>query len=270
MSDQSDNLVNLLLPFGITKEEAKIYLLLLKKSELTALQISREIHLARTKVYRLLDKLNQKGLVGEKLSDYGKKFIAHSYHQLDLLIAQKEHEAKMLSETKGVIYDELDRLVGKQQSPSKVLYYSGLEGLKQITWNSLKAQKELCLFEIESMSAFLDYGFYERVRREFVDRKVYVRELTNEKNMAPWTKVKEFVRQYWQCRYIDPQELEMKFELLIYNEVYVMYNYRGGDIFGVEIYDHSLAAMQRQLFDFMWLNARKIKIINDGGATKLK
>lgn len=63
MSEQTDSLILLLKPFGITSEEIKIYLNLLEENTLSALSISRNLHISRTKVYRLLDKLIEKQLV---------------------------------------------------------------------------------------------------------------------------------------------------------------------------------------------------------------
>ncbi len=269
MSNQTDRLVSLLEPFGLSTDESRVYLSLLEKSALTALQISRDLHIGRTKVYRVLDKLEDLGLAIEKKGDRGARFEATTPKQLELLIKKKEGEVGKLKESLPVVLEELSSVEVSGDETSKVLYYEGQEGLEQVTWNSLKAEDELRIFEIKDMSAFLDYGFTEKVREEFVWRDVHVRELTNQKELDSWTNVQEFVDKYWQCRYIDPKELEMRFELLVYNDVYTMYSFEGRDIFCVEIYNQNLAQMQKQLFDFMWLHARKMERIGGGGAMKV-
>ena len=153
-------------------------------------------------------------------------------------------------------------------SRSKIINYSGIEGLKQVTLNTLRAKGELLMFEIENMSAFLNYGFCEEVRKGFVKNKIHVRELTNQKKQPAWTNIEDFVSGFWDCRYIDPKILEMHVEIAIYNDVIAFYNYKDGNIFCVEIYNKKFAAMQKQVFNFMWHYAQKVKV-GKGGATNL-
>jgi bisphosphoglycerate-independent phosphoglycerate mutase (AlkP superfamily) len=85
--------------------------------------------------------------------------------------------------------------------------------------------------------------------------------------LKEWTKVEELVEKYWEARYIDPKKFEIKTEILIYNEVVAMYDFRK-EIFCVEIYNQNLAEMQKQLFEFIWNLAEK-PIIGRGGRTSL-
>lgn len=265
MSEQTDRLTELLINLGLTDEESKLYLYLVKNGANTALKISRDLHLARTKVYRILDTLYGKRLVNQKLEGRGLKFETESFRNLDLLVKDQENKLNGLKNNLPILFEELNRISRTSSFSSKILYYEGVEGLKQVTWNSLKAQSELRIFEIATMSQFLDFGFCEEVRQEFVNRKVHVRELCNQKKIAGWTNVTEFPKKYWQCRYLDPKKLAMKFEILIYNEVVCFYNYENEHIFCAEIYDSRLAEMQKQMFDFLWDSARKMRIVNENG-----
>ena len=58
----------------------------------------------------------------------------------------------------------------------------------------------------------------------------------------------------------------MDFEVLMYNDTYAMYSYENNEIFGVEIINPKLAAMQKQIFDFMWRHSRRMKMVSEGGA----
>ncbi|KKS80523.1 MAG: hypothetical protein UV54_C0004G0011, partial [Candidatus Beckwithbacteria bacterium GW2011_GWA2_43_10] len=153
---------------------------------------------------------------------------------------------------------------------SKVLYYEGLEGLKQVTWNSLKAKDELLTFEIKDMNAFFDFEYAENLRLKFLERKIFVRTLSNVTYIAPWTKAAgEVVEKYWEIRHIPEKQMKIKFEILIYNDVYVMYRYVGQEIFCVEIYNQELADMQRQIFEYVWQKAKRFKVLNKQGEAKL-
>lgn len=199
MSETVDT-TNLLKPFGLSEEEARVYLHLLAKGVKSALELSRELKMARTNVYRYLEKLIEKGLVQQKLSKQGKSFRASSYKQLEMLIIEKEQEVDLLKRVSPVVFQQLASLQMSGEEKTKILYYEGLDGLKQITWNSTEARGELFIFEIKDMSVFLDYGIAEEVRKEFVRNKVFIKELTNLKKVPPWTKVEELPKEYWQVR----------------------------------------------------------------------
>lgn len=271
MSEQTDNYVKLLTPFGLNELEAEIYLLLVRKGVLSALQISREIHAARTRVYRILDKLIEKKMVTVNLDDMGKKFEANSYQELEILLVQKEAEVARLKQSLPETFNQLAQLWGKAETSSKVLYYKGKDGLAQVTWNSLRASDLLRIYEVEQdMSAFLDEKFSEKVRQELVDRQITTHQLTNKKRIEPHTKVAELPRKFWQVRYLDPKKLGMQFECLIYNDVFALYNFKGEDQFCVEIYNDKLATMQKQIFDFVWKNSKPMRIIGEEGEAILR
>jgi hypothetical protein len=116
----------------------------------------------------------------------------------------------------------------------------------------------------------LNRGFAELARKEFVSNKVDVHELTNESSFSGWTNVVELVEKFWNVRYISKSELEMDFEMLVYNDVFAMYNEIEGEIFGVEIHNEKLAKMQKQIFDFIWGKAEEMKILDKHGTGELK
>jgi hypothetical protein len=124
------------------------------------------------------------------------------------------------------------------------------------------------LFELADMSSSLDFGFYEEVRKIYAEKKIESREITNQAEMQGWTDVKEYI-DVWEARYIDPKLIKMKYELIIYNNVYVLYYANDLGISCVEIYNEKLAQFQKQLFDFMWKKAGRMEVIDEHGAVKL-
>lgn len=270
MSDQSDILTRTLSTFGLRSEEVQIYLHLLGKGSLSALQISRNIHMARTRVYRLLDKLKAKGLVRETLDTLGLKFTATPYTQLELLLVEKESEMKALRESMPAVYEQISQLVASNQTESKVFYHHGIDGLKHVTWNSLEAKDTLRIYEkYDSMNAFLNPEFSEIVRAELVKRNVSTHQLTGLTHIQPYTQVTELIKK-WDVRYVDPALLAMKFEVLIYNDVYCMYQYGQGEEFCVEIHNTELASMQKQIFDYVWKTSKPMEKIGNRGEAKLR
>jgi sugar-specific transcriptional regulator TrmB len=268
-STETDRLHTILFNFGLEEEEVKIFEFLLQNGPSTASQISKGTSIPRTTVYRLIEKLVLTQLVKELVTSQGKAFEAGNVQELKIILQQREDELSNLKNS----FKELEKITRTMATPeiakTKILSYKGLDGLKQMTWNSKNAKNELRIIEKSTMSQFLDYGFSERARTEFLLNKIQVKEITNEKEIPAWTEIKQFVTDYWKCKYIPSSLFEVKFEILIYNDVYAMYNYENNDIVGVEIYNKQLADMQRQLFDFLWSNGQELKKLNDNGKSSL-
>jgi predicted transcriptional regulator len=270
MSKKTDKLIKLLSPYGLNDDEVRVYLELLEKGRSSVVEIHRSTGISRTKVYRLLDSLEQKGLVVVLLHSRGKRFEASHPKKLNMLVDQKESEVEKLKSDLPIVMNALKRINGQTKEEAKVLYYEGLEGLKQVTYNSLKAKKELLTLEITDMDGFFDHEYAEKMRHKFIDREIQIKTLTNQKEIPEWTETAtEMVRKYWQIRHLPEEQLEIKFEILVYNNVYAMYRYQGGKIFCVEVYSNELAEMQKQLFSYMWDKAEKFKIINEFGKAEL-
>jgi sugar-specific transcriptional regulator TrmB len=271
MSDSADNIKHMLHPFGVEEIESDIYIHLLEKGYLSALSLSRSLGIPRTKVYRILDKLIDKGLVQQRLYDSGMKFGATDPSKFKQLVVEKLHTAEALKESLPDLLNKLENIASRRKDKTKVLYYQGAEGLKQISYNSLRAKGELLTYEVANdMSDFVPEAFAEDLRRQFVKNKIHIKQLTWNTHFAPYTKVTELITKYWDVRSINPESLTMKSEVLIYNDVYVMYNPVGSELFGVEIYNADFADMQRQLFYMVWNNARKMKIIGSHGEALLE
>jgi len=109
----------------------------------SALILSRRLGLARTRVYRILDKLEKMGLVTVRLNERGQRYEAANPKQLAVITGDRELEVKKLKTNLPILEEQLGKLIGCGGGKSKVLYYEGLEGFKQVTWNSLKAKGEL-------------------------------------------------------------------------------------------------------------------------------
>ncbi|MBP9702168.1 hypothetical protein KBD69_00630 [Candidatus Woesebacteria bacterium] len=268
MSEKVDTTISLLTQFGIGELEAKIYLEILSGRADTALTISRNIKLARTKVYRLLDNLLAKKLIVTRVGERGMRFVATLPDQLEFLLLDREHELEKLRQTFPTLQSELSG-ISSASPKSRVLYYHGIDGLKQVTYNSLKAKGELLTYELSTMNAFMDQYEAEKLRQRFVDNRIKIRTLTNATKVDAYTNVTEIVEKYWEIKHLDPNGKPFQFEILIYNDVYCTYKYTGNDIFCVEIHSSELADMQRQLFEYLWSGAVKFTISSSRGAAHL-
>ena len=266
MSDQTDNLLGVLEPFGLTQEESRIYLELLEKKVETALKLSRNLHIGRTKVYRILDKLIEKELVVQQLDSAGFKFVANEPRQLEMLLIKKETELMGLQRSLPEVVSMLEKRVDSGKSGSKILYYRGQEGLSQVNWNLLRAKKEYLAYEVETANAYLPRTEAEKLRQEIANKRILMRTMTNKTRQEPFTEVSELVKNWWQLRYISKDVVEIKADVFIYNDVYAVCNYLdGGDVFCFEIYSENMAMMQKEIFEDLWKRTKEMRRVGING-----
>ncbi len=252
MSEQTDNLKYLLKPFGLTQEESLIYLSLLENNTSSALKISRQINMARTKVYRILDKLIEKQLVVQEYNQNGFKFKANHPSTLKQLITQKEIEISSLKEFLPQTIDLLEKHINLNHPQSQILYYQGQDGLSQVNWNLLNAKKEFVSYEIDTADAYLPHPEAEKLRQELINKKISSRTLMNIKKLPSFSQLKNLTK-FQQIRYIPPEILTIKSDIFIYNDIFTICNYKDNkDIFCLEMKNQFIVDMQKQIFEYFW------------------
>jgi sugar-specific transcriptional regulator TrmB len=130
----SDKLLNELTSFGLTGNEAKVYLSLLQLSKASAAEIAKLANIPRQEVYRVLPRVEKIGLV-EVIIDKPTKYLAISPHDVlkQLIGLQKETLERHLSDLrrkKTELEDELkeveDRSAGLvRPEPIRFMLISG-------------------------------------------------------------------------------------------------------------------------------------------------
>jgi len=109
--------------FGLTENEAEIYVFLLKAGETTTGRIIKETSIANSRVYESLNSLISKGLVAYNVQKDGKHFSA-----LDPKIwIEKEQERRKKIEA---LIPELSSLTNLNKEETKTAVYEGFEGFK--------------------------------------------------------------------------------------------------------------------------------------------
>src|SRR3989344_1596791 len=119
MSIQTDNLSNLVKPYGLSEAESNVYLFLLQHGFATALELSRKLHIGRTKVYRLLDLLKGKQLVEYQLQERGMLFGATHPSKFEQLITQREQAVSALKQSLPQLIEQLTGVSGQRKKSKK-------------------------------------------------------------------------------------------------------------------------------------------------------
>ena len=121
---------------GLTKNQATVYLTLLKLGSTTAQHIIQESKLHRSPVYDALENLREKGLVSFVEKDFKKFFQAATPKHLYSYLEEKKQE---LSE----VMNTLEELENSHVEEINASIFKGKEGLKAIHYDVLKEGKQI-------------------------------------------------------------------------------------------------------------------------------
>lgn len=257
----SDKLNQFLTLLGFDPEEITLYLTLAQKGTLTTLELSRASGINRTRVYRLLESLKGKGAVEEVIDEHRHLAKAVEASELLQLVQEKIHQSKQLQTLFPQVQELLRGQVGENQADTKILFYRGKHGLRQLIWHTLRARREIVGYTYRSIEEYIGQEFMLNWRDSFVRKKLVMRDIFSEEYLTsrreiPWPV--GFSKANFKSRFITQKQLRVNLQMDVYNDVVVQYNWHEGEIFGVEIYNKKVAEFHRQLFELVWAHAKPI------------
>lgn len=239
--------------FGLDEIEAKIYLHLLEKGAQTPLELSRDININRSKIYRYIERLTGKKLVEMSNAERGLRLKASNPQNLELLIYEKELEVKNQKDQLPDILKELTMQSSNLPRSFEVKHYHGTDGLKQMLWNHLSAKKDILVFGYENRNHIAGNAFGEIIREEQVRRKITKIEIENATDQGNYwyTKVADWGK-FYKSRYIPAKVLNIKQYQVIYNDTVSILSWTDGNKVGVEIANSPFVEMYKQIFWKFW------------------
>ncbi len=256
------SLDNFLMSLGLSKDESLLFSVLIQRGPLTILSLSRLTSINRTKIYRLVERLEKIGLVQEIVEENKTFLKAVDLHQLELLVEREEEKAKYLRSVFPEISSLIPTSTSLSQPSTKVIFYRGIDGIRQQGWNTLRAKKECLGFTYRLWTEVVGEKFAKDWAEEWITRKLHFREiycdeLIKSKKQNPQLKGITYDNKYFSDRYISSKILNINHQIDIYNDVVSIYNWYEGEIFGIEIYNEKVASLQKQLFEIVWKIAKK-------------
>ncbi|MCA9347800.1 hypothetical protein KC867_00140 [Candidatus Saccharibacteria bacterium] len=257
MLNNTNNLLSQLYRLGLSADEGKVYLALLKES-MSHLEVARKTGVNRTKVYRIADELEKRGLIAENQNDTGRRLVANN--PMNLEIAIKTEEVK-LDVKKSALHETipvLQTIYGQKSilgsSDFEVNTYEGVDGMKQMLWNELRTKDEILIFANGTLQDLVgSQRWAEKHRQKTLDAGYIIREIVNPKGKPnQFTKNIAFVEQSYNRRFLDKEVIPISQQLCIYNDTVSIYNWQAGKKVGAEIVSKYFADMQRAIFEDYW------------------
>jgi hypothetical protein len=248
---ERDTLRRYLTGLGLRAEFADIYIALHGHSPQTLSELARTSGISRVNVYRLLDELKASGLVE-----------VETHYKRTLLRAAPFSNIRLLRS-----YDPLEQSFIApflQSGATRVQFYEGIEGLRQMAWNQTKGKGEnlSILYDSAQHKHTRNFAFFERWVHRCNERGIHFRGIVGDHFIAAqqeWYKAHTNERlEHWESRYISEQAFAIPYSTVIYDDVVLYYNWNDEQITGIEIHNAAIAQMQRQLFELLWQQAMPV------------
>ncbi|MBH41610.1 MAG: hypothetical protein CL685_02770 [Candidatus Magasanikbacteria bacterium] len=158
---------------GLSEKESKVYIATLQLGSGSVQEIAQKAGIKRPTTYTIIDELVKKGLVSKKISTKNTIFSAEGPENLGNLLEQKKYALSSALPLLKNIYKE------ESNKPS-VKIYEGLDGTKQVYFNTIWMSKTEVLF-FSSVKKLI--SLYPNILDSWVDHlqkeKISTKELIN-------------------------------------------------------------------------------------------
>ncbi|MCA9459138.1 MAG: hypothetical protein KC550_01160 [Nanoarchaeota archaeon] len=230
---------------GLNNREIDVYIILVREGELNASKIASFTKINRTTVYLELNNLINKGLVNTVVKNSKKFFNA----------APPEKILDILEERKRKANDAIIQLnsLKKSQEKTKIQYFEGKEGVKNLYLDAIKENKNILVFGGTGIGFSTFKFYYPQIYREVKKKNIGGRMIVNEDVS------KEFELNYRDfsvdIKYM-PKEFSSLVTTIIYGDKVALQSLQEGNIYFLLIEDKNLADSYRNTFEFMWKNLK--------------
>ena len=128
--------------FGLTKGESKVYLSLLNLGKSTIGNLLKQSQVSHSKIYDILERLSQKGLISTATEKNKKTFIAQSPERIKEILNIKEQEIKAKKQNLEKLLPELTQIHIKAEPIQEAETLHGIKGIKTFLDSSLNELKK--------------------------------------------------------------------------------------------------------------------------------
>ncbi len=172
---------------GLTQNEIKAYITLLKTGKSQTGHIIKHSKISSGKVYETLTKLIEKGLVEVVIENNVKQFSATNPESLLLLMKERQERVTKQTEKIKEIIPKLQKLQRTQFEPESVYLIKGFRGIKPIVYRPLKHCKdEVKVMGVRSSKDPKFNIFWQHWHNERVRLKVKARLIFTDKDTDYW------------------------------------------------------------------------------------
>jgi HTH-type transcriptional regulator, sugar sensing transcriptional regulator len=241
-----------LIQFGLSEEEAKVYLTVLELGGSFASTIANKAGIPRVNCYYILDSLKKKNLITANLKGNTKFFIAEPPQ----VLINKQEEQFLQAQK---LLPELIALTKVSDFKPTIRSYEGIEGIKTIFDQTLEAKSEVMGYtNLEALAELLP-DYLPAYTRKLVKRGIKMRLLSpSSKKAKAFIKKfypKDYPKELVEILFVNPKEFNFENQIAIYDNSVSIVSLNPDELMGVMLESAVYARTQRAVFSLSWLGA---------------
>ncbi len=242
---------------GLTEGEIKVYLALLELGASTVGKILEKSRITKSIIYRVLERLIEKGLVSYITKDKTKHYQASPPHNIIDYLNKQEEE---LETTKKEVKNIIPQLTNLQTltTLNQATIYEGFKGLMTVyekRFEKLNAGDEYINLGLPAIQPKHHHAFWQKDHKERVKRKIKARLLYN-KQVSD--EVLQNRNSFWGCDARRmPLDIDTPSWILIYKDTVVIAIPQGNNPLAIEIVNQEVADSFGKYFDWFWKKSKK-------------
>jgi len=242
-------MINQLKNLGLSDNEAKVYIAMLKLGLATVLEISAKAGVNRPTTYVQIESLKKLGLASIQIKGKKQLFIAESPDQLEFIVDREKKAIEQKKEELVKLLPELIDLFNVSGDKPQVRFFEGKEGLIKMQDELLKSKsKEVVGFSTDAILKILP-GHPQKYSPRRVEKGIKAKLIyTGSQGPILKRKDEEMLRE---AKYIPPDQFPFKSDIAIY-ENNISISALEGKTVGIIITHKELADSFRALFELVW------------------
>jgi len=250
--------LEILRKLGLTEGEIRVYLALLSLGQTSVGKIIDKAKISGSKVYVILEKLIQKGLVSFVMKEKTKYFQASEPKRLLIYLEEKEKELKGMEDELKTSIQEFSTMLESKEKGLEASVYQGWDGVKTALYSlhdSLSSGEEYLIFSAstEELNDSKMIAFFKNIHAKRLEKSIRCRILSNIINKV---QLKDFSK-IRLCE-VRLTSITLPTETLVYKEGMLIINYRS-EPSAVFIKSKRLSEDYTKFFENLWTDANKLK-----------
>lgn len=233
---------------GLTKNEAKVYLVLIEIGSTKAGEIIKKTKLHRNIVYDNLEKLIEKGLVSFVTIKNIKQFEVTSPEELKEYVNKKKQEIFNEEKVMKEILPQIEKLRVSSEKKQEATIFKGKKGLKTVLEEITKSKSELLVFGTGWGMKEIMGSYYEQWHLKLKLNKIKCRILLPENKKGLF--LKPFTEKYLSEKNIFPSTIAV-YGNKVLNIIW------GEEPIAILITSEKASQSYKQFFDLLWKTAKK-------------
>lgn len=245
------NIQELLIDIGLSAPEARTYLALYQLQEAQTGILAKSANVPTSKIYEILQKLTEKGLVSYGIQNNTKIFQAAPPEALATLIEKKETELKKQKEQIVQAIQQVKQTKPLDPPQSRYKYFEGINGIKSL-WNEVAEHMhdDVLLIHTGRQESYEPLrGFYKEFHEKRINKKIPAKILfpTGDTSVSTERKNEPLAT----ARY---DSLGTLTELSVINDMAII-QHLGKNPHGFLIQDQEFADTFKEMFEKIWKQA---------------